>query len=260
VVTVPGPGVTHLDPETGMVEKPVAFDCIASALRSDIVVGSGAVWVVMGGDCGVVKVNPATDEEGRAVPIPTASGDDVDARIAAGIGKIWILGSGGLSRVDPFLARVEQTADRIDGDDIAVGDRAVWIADGLRKSVVRVDPDTLEAVDTFELQASPDQLALGEDRIWVLNTEAGTVIPVGYADGDVGDPIRVGSDPMSIDAGFGFVWVVSHGDGTVIRIDPETRRTTTIDVGGPPTSLAIDPETKTVWVAISRCIGPGCRL
>jgi YVTN family beta-propeller protein len=200
----------------------------------------------------VVKVNPATDLEVAHV-LAAEFNETVVGRIAFGGGRLWFLAQGDLSRVDPFRARVEATAALGGSDDLAVGEGAVWIADGLTDSLLRVSPSTLEVTETLELQTTPDNLVVGGGRIWILNRVAGSVIDVSPETGEVGDAIRVGDEPVDIVAGLDSVWVANHGDGTITRIDSTTRRVTTIDVGGPPTSLAIDEATGTVWVTIATC-------
>jgi YVTN family beta-propeller protein len=253
----PGP-VNHLDPASGVPDATVSFRCPGGAFTGDMVVGGGALWVArsQSSECGVVKVNPATDEEVARVGFPTGQSFG-QARLAYGAGKLWFLSSGRLHRVEPFRARAEEIADLGGGDDIAVGEGAVWVIDGLTETLRHVDADTLDVVDTLELQGTPDLVVVGGGRVWILNAEAGTVFDVSPGTGDLGDPIRVGGEPIDMVFGLDSIWVANHGDRTVTRIDVATRQVTTIHVGGPPTSLAVDGESGTVWVAVSSC--PNCR-
>jgi streptogramin lyase/tRNA A-37 threonylcarbamoyl transferase component Bud32 len=252
VTTAPEQDLRHFDPVSGALDARIQFECRPGGFSTDLAIGAGAVWVSKGSQCGVVKVNPATDLEVAHV-LAAEFNETVVGRIAFGGGRLWFLAQGDLSRVDPFRARVEATAALGGSDDLAVGEGAVWIADGLTDSLLRVSPSTLEVTETLELQTTPDNLVVGGGRIWILNRVAGSVIDVSPETGEVGDAIRVGDEPVDIVAGLDSVWVANHGDGTITRIDSTTRRVTTIDVGGPPTSLAIDEATGTVWVTIATC-------
>jgi streptogramin lyase len=91
-------------------------------------------------------------------------------------------------------------------------------------------------------------MAADEERVWLLEAVGDDVIPVD-ADGTARDPIAVGSDPSGIAVGLGAVWVSDEG-GDVYRIDPLTRETEEIHVGGHLTAIAVDEQSETLWLTV----------
>jgi hypothetical protein len=77
------------------------------------------------------------------------------------------------------------------------------------------------------------------------------VTPVGATFGE-GQPIRVGESATDIEAGLGAIWVSDRG-GSLWRVDPETRETSTIDVGYPVETLSFDPKGRVVWMLVVSC-------
>jgi DNA-binding beta-propeller fold protein YncE len=91
-------------------------------------------------------------------------------------------------------------------------------------------------------------MAADDEHVWLLETSGNDVSPVS-AEGIVGDPISVGADPSGIAVGLGAVWVSDEG-GDVYEIDPLTKRTTTIHVGGHLTAIAVDEDSGTLWLTV----------
>ena len=60
--------------------------------------------------------------------------------------------------------------------------------------------------------------------------------------------IRLADAPAAIATGHGSVWVALQRGGSVLRIDERTEAVTTIPVGGPVTTLAVDRNA--VWGTI----------
>jgi len=52
------------------------------------------------------------------------------------------------------------------------------------------------------------------------------------------------------------VWVANRGGGTITRIDPPLLETRTIEVGGSIAAIAVDPDTRTLWVYLTQREGP----
>ena len=51
--------------------------------------------------------------------------------------------------------------------DVAVGEGAVWVANGLGRSVKRIDPESDKVVATIKLGNEPQRIAAGAGKVWV---------------------------------------------------------------------------------------------
>jgi hypothetical protein len=82
----------------------------------------------------------------------------------------------------------------------------------------------------------------------LLVTATGPLVPsnprVTY--GVDGPPVAVGRGATDVEAGGGFLWVSNAEDATLTRIDPVTRTTRTIAIGGQPGQIAVGEGA--VWV------------
>jgi hypothetical protein len=170
-----------------------------------ITTGDGAVWATRGHF--VWKIDPATNQVVKAIPIPNPTG------LATGLGAVWVATGQGLDRVTPAPHAVTHryplpgpveapTVDRrrvwsivyhgngevwdfgqrltaagpagiVDGSvgkyplDLAVSDGAVWTVD-THGLVSRIDPTALRVVRT--IQTAPtirSSLAVVDGDLWV---------------------------------------------------------------------------------------------
>ena len=155
-----------------------------------------------------------------------------------------------VGRIDPASARIGPEGYP-DGrpSAIAVGEDAVWIANGDDSSTIsRIHPGTAIAVQTINVGRGPRAIAVGEGAVWVANSSDGTVSRVD-PEASSSATIPVGDTPSAVAIGEGAVWVANAGDGTVSRIDPRTGEVTrTVTVGGRPEGLAVGAGA--VWVAV----------
>lgn len=240
--------LTRIDLSTREVTRTIQLD----ATPTGVAVTAGAVWVVHGRVGLVARVDPQFDRVvGTVDPkLGRSSGGAIDA----GTSGVWIALAGHtiayIGRVDP--ASGEITANGYpDGrpSAIAVGDDAVWIANGVDSSTItRIQPQTAAGVETITVGRAPRALATGAGAVWVANSADGTVTRVDSRTSS-SSTIRVRSNPSAIAVGEGAVWVANAGDGTVSRIEPRTGEVTrTIEVGGRPEGLAVGGGA--VWVAV----------
>lgn len=161
------------------------FPAILPELRATLPVGSegggsvifaeGSVWVTASANDGsgsgyVVRVDPTTSEAVATIPVNAVPvWETGGAGIAAGAGSVWVTGYGELpsgesgevlQRIDPETNQVAATVflGNGQGQDVAVGDGAVWVVIGAdngqtsRDVVVRVDPTTNQVVATIPLE------------------------------------------------------------------------------------------------------------
>jgi DNA-binding SARP family transcriptional activator/streptogramin lyase len=87
-------------------------------------------------------------------------------------------------------------------------------------SVAAVDPDTGKVVADAPVGGRPLAIAVGEGAVWVANGDDQTVLRIDPETFDVVETIGLGTEVTDIDVGFGSVWVAGGNDGTLTRIDP----------------------------------------
>ncbi len=94
-------------------------------------------------------------------------------QIWAGFGSIWAFQHDGwVVRVDPTsgaeIARIRiRAVESLDNFRLAIGEDAVWVADGI--SLYRIDPATDAIVATLPFNESVEGLAAGEGAVWATD-------------------------------------------------------------------------------------------
>jgi streptogramin lyase len=244
-------GLTRIDPETGSVGTPTPPHSFGFGTTPEV--GGGLRGLVMSdavnragvNEGAISKVDPAT---GRRRTV-TFRGTSLATGIGIGARSIWESFTGGtLIRIDPRTLRGTrfELGDSI--DTLAVSDEAIWVGDAVASTVRKIDPATAKASEPVQLSGSVDALGADGDRVWVIDRSSGTVTPVDAS--GVGRPVRIGEDPTDIVSAFGAIWI-TDGGGELWRVDPLTGETTTIDVGSPLASVAVDRQDDTVWVLVA---------
>ena len=107
-------------------------------------------------------------------------------------------------------------------------------------SVVRLDPESHDVLDTIEVGTGPVGIVVGAGAVWVANSQDGTVSRIDPETNTVVDTIPVGNTPTGVAFGAGAVWVTNAADRSVSRIDPAT------DKPGRP----IDVDAAAQWIAV----------
>jgi streptogramin lyase len=268
--------VTHIDPGSGTVEESIPYQGAGrfGYVRA-IDVGLGDLVITDLGTSqtqsigAISRINPATNRI-RTLELPSVG---APTGLAIGGGAIWetfgCLRHGSeicappveiLLRIDPRTFEIVGRFD-IGGIDqhfigtdlglslgaVAADDDGVWVSDVLATSVRFVDPRTGEVSEAIEVSGS-DGLAADARSVWVLDRDAGTVTQVDPIAG-VGETIRVGDDPTDIAAGLEALWI-PDGGGALWRVDLVTHEVTTIEIGSPLASIAIDKPHGTVWALV----------
>jgi YVTN family beta-propeller protein len=237
------PFVDHVDPLTETIRARIHVGGGYAATA----VGFRTVWVSVGDE--LDRINPATDEVLRPIPLSGSSAPFFSTWIAVGEGSVWAMTDVMVYEVDPVQGRVARTIDQ-NGNGIAVGEGAVWVVDNLAGELVRIGPDESGDSTSTSLPGSLDAVAAGGGAVWVLDQSAGTVAVVDPATLAVEDTIRVGSDERNIVFGGGAVWLADGGDRSITRIDPLTHATTTFPVGDAAQLVTVDAETGAVWALL----------
>ena len=190
---VTGSGLVLDDHGKRLAEVPV--------MAADVVMHGGSLWVVQAPWVAGAQVNnESVDLTGSVLRVDPTNGQTVFATtlgrypgpIAAGLGSLWVVNSydGTVAQLDDVTARVVRTfqvgkpplaigpcTDRSFsvgcGGGLAVGEGAVWIADGRRKALIRLDPGSGQ-VTGIPLDAAPIDVAVGHGEVWLtLRRNAG---------------------------------------------------------------------------------------
>jgi streptogramin lyase len=213
------------------------------SLPTDIVFAQGRAWVPSAGSDELVAI------EDRPTPTRDASfhASSGALRVASDGLSIWLAGAidNRLTSVDSLFG-AEASRHRIpvgaDVVDVAVGRDALWVTNGARGTVTRLDPVTDRVLEPgIRTGRFPTALAIGTRDVWVVNSGDGTLARVDPRENFViGRRVPVGRDPQDVVVGFGSVWVANRGDGTISRVDERTGRPqATVRVGGAPSALAV---------------------
>jgi class 3 adenylate cyclase/streptogramin lyase len=244
------PHLIHVDPLHLSIEE-----IIPAGFATAVTVGFHQVWLASTRPRGITRINPADNSRRKPIDLPFPEGasspSDLATGLAVGEGAVWeTWGSGHLIRVDPREGRAELINLGTNLYGVAVGEGSVWVGDQLNGSIIPVDPETGEAGEPIDFFGNVDALAAGEGQVWVLDRGASTVTPISVSAGEPGEAIDVGESPTDMELGLGAVWV-SDESGTITRIDAVTHRSTEVDLATPIASIAVDPETETLWALAS---------
>src|SRR3954469_17219147 len=171
--------------------------------------------------------------------------------------------------------------------DMASNNHSVWSANSGSNSVSRIPLDSGKAGPELPVGKQPLYLTAANDFAYVSNSGDDTVTVLDANTGrQVGKPIKVGDDPRGITTSPGAVWVADAGDGsvteivdgrvkdtvrtgdgaanvafgndavwvsnedagTVSRVDVDSLRVTSAQVGSEPQEIAVGDDS--VWVAV----------
>ena len=127
--------------------------------------------------------------------------------------------------LDPKTGRI--TAEvRLGGTpaQLAAGAGSIWAVSPQRQTVSRIDPKTLDVLQTIDVGSGPGGIAYSRETraVWVANSGDGTLSRIDQATNRVVDTASVGNVPVAVAAGFGSVWVTNAGDRAVVRLDATT--------------------------------------
>jgi len=203
------------------------------------------------------------------IPVPHASG-----ALAVGLGGVWAMKDDGstLYRIDPrrnvVVARIALRTPKTcptfpqSCGEVAVGDGAVWVAEPAANAVERVDPRTNAIAASIPVGKQPAGVAVSPDAVWVASLRGPSVSRIDPKTNQVVASIAVGpakpccGDHITVAWGDGGVWVTLEKAGAVARLDPTSKRVSTIPVGwfrfGQPCGgLLVTPAA--VWAGGAHC-------
>jgi YVTN family beta-propeller protein len=248
-ITVPPNSVGIIDAKTNKV---VGF--VPVGTRPDAVAaGADGVWVANLDDRTLSRIDPQTRKVVRNIPlVNTPTG------LAVGPNDVWVVYgyAGALSRVSPRYDIVSETRDlpinpQLGGSrgSVTVGAGSVWVAFG-DASVFRIDPTTMDVVESLVAGSSPSAIAFGINSVWVTNARDSDVTRFDAStNGHLASP-TVGLRPAGVAVAPDAVWVANMGADTVSRINPDVNSSgATVPVGRAPAGIVYGDDS--VWVANS---------
>jgi YVTN family beta-propeller protein len=160
-------------------------------------VGNGYLWVIVGNS--IVRIDLQTDQVvGKPISV-NVPGSAILEAIVVGEDSLWV--------------------SIVNGGNIGVPNDI--------DSVVRIDPQTGEALARIKVRRGPVSLAYTPGVVWAANWGAHLISRIDTKTNQLaGEPFRTGAAPYSMALGDESLWIVNHDDGTVTRLDPETNQIT----------------------------------
>jgi hypothetical protein len=231
------------------------------ALAAVLVVAGVAAWIWVAGG------RPGTPATGRA-----ASASPVVARVpvpgkprqlVADPGELWVVGDGGLHRIDPAANRVVASVPvgppNADLSGLGLSATSVWVPQERSELLWRVDRRTNRVrgrVDLGQVLHGPVGVATHGDTVWVVccgleyGARAGTLLRVDGRRGKVTGRVPVPEGPLAVVAGQDAVWVGTAA-GSLLRVDPATPRVVARVAPPDPRGRiqALSPGPGVLWVA-----------
>ena len=176
----------------------------------------------------------------RRSRIVAAAGALILLAAAVAIGIAVTSGSEGSAvTVAPDSVAVLDTDGKLVGDvpiggrpiSLAMDDDAVWVANADDGTLLRIDRETYEVVETIGLGADVNSVAVGFGSVWVAGGNSENVFRIDPRENAIEETIQLGkADPLRPDpvffvaAGRKAVWVTQGSN--VLRIDPRTNKAT----------------------------------
>ena len=184
------------------------------------------------------RINPTFGSVSRARRLPVIVAGDTGSLSSHGGTLLVAARTGLLTRIDARSGRrLGQLDPNAAPSAAALGFGSSWLAYREANMVVRVDSSG--AITQIPVGRGPSAIAVGKRAVWVANAIDGTVKPIDPATGSVITTIPVGSAPTAIATDGESVWVASGGDGTLVRIDERSNHVTKVEIGGSPQALAV---------------------
>ena len=185
------------------------------------------------------RIDPTFGTVSRARRLPIVVLGDTGSLSGRGETLLVAPRTGLLTRVDARSGRTLGRLDpNAAPSAAALGFGSSWLAYREANLVVRVDSSG--AITPIPVGRGPSAIAVGKRAVWVANALDGTVKSIDPATGSVITTIPVGSTPTAIATDGDSVWVASGGDGTLVRIDERSNKVTAkVAIGGSPQALAV---------------------
>lgn len=121
---------------------------------------------------------------------------------------------------------------------------------GVSTPGIKRDMSTLKPIAVFPVEGTPDWQAVTADAVWVSNGPKNTVHKLDAKTNTVTATVEVGQKPCSgLVAAFGSVWAPNCGDKTLSRIDLKTGKVVaTLHVGPAASEGGLTANADSVWI------------
>jgi DNA-binding SARP family transcriptional activator/streptogramin lyase len=212
----------------------------------------GNVWVTTATYESVIRVNGKTLRPDITVPLHHNA-----FLPAVGAGSVWVteppfnLGAPGtLARINLTTAKLERRFTvGIFPVAVAVGQRAVWVANGADASVSRISLFD-GSVQRIPVGLAPGGVVTGFGSVWVTAGNK-SIWRLNPQTRQVEKIIDIGGSPFGLTAGPNAVWATLPDTGTVVRVDPRTNQVVKrIRLGFKTHAIAVGPDA--VWVSVAK--------
>ena len=242
--------VQSVDASTNVASPAIAL--ASDAAPNAVTVGDGFVWVISSTTGVLYRIDPRQSHDIRKATPGVGIWD-----VTYGNGAIWITNNyeDSVLQYNPqdltAPSKVIQLERGSGPKGIAVGGGAVWVAEGLKGRVARIDLRTLQVTATVPLlRGNPEQVAFGEGHVWVTDTEDDSVTRIDPSSNQGSTIPGVGNGPAGIAAAGGAVWVANSLDGTVSEIAPGTSSVTRFSFGSGLSPKGVAIASGAVWVSV----------
>ena len=177
-----GDSVARIDPQTNRL---AGRRVRTGASPQSLAVGGGSLWVANHDARTVTRIDQASGKVVADIPVPSEP-----HRVAYGAGAAWVGNwhDNSVSRIDPETNRVVGSPIPIGfhhAGNLAVGAGGVWVTSDYRVDaapedvvVVRIDPQTNQAVETIAVGGHPIDIAATGGAVWVSVANPGTVLRI----------------------------------------------------------------------------------
>ncbi len=231
----PHHALVRIEPDGLMVTHRVAVPHQMTA----VAVGEAAVWATgtdfpPGSEAprgSVVRIEEGVEEgaaEDESTTVETA-GDTAEDEGTAGAG--W------------GIALSVDLGEGASPSDVAFGFGAVWVADGARDRVVRIEPDTGEVAAEVAVGGQPSSLAVTEEAVWVNKPRTGEIRPIDPATNRPLPAVGTGNFPDVLDAGGAGLWVARYTSNDLLLVDAEAGEiATTVSFEHAPSRIEVGDE------------------
>jgi YVTN family beta-propeller protein len=114
----------------------------------------------------------------------------------------------------------------------------------------RRDIETIKPIAAFPVEGAPDRQVVTADAVWVSNGPKNTVHRLDPKTNTVVAAVEVGKSPCSgLAAAFGSIWVPNCTDMTLSRLDPKTNKVTAaLPVGPAASEGGLTANADSVWI------------
>jgi hypothetical protein len=174
----------------------VDFIDLGSYVPDGLAFTGGALWTAAFSDGVISRVDPVRNAVTATIPLGTGADAPFAGALAAGATGVWAIGippqagggsfvpdygkAGRLFHIDPKLNGVDgsvqlgqQSGISVFGSGgatthaVAVGEGAVWVANGGDGTLMQIDPARNVVVNTFHVGKDVNGVAVGDGYVWV---------------------------------------------------------------------------------------------